>query len=148
MRRRLEKGFTLIELMVVVGIVAIIAAIALPSYMEQAAKSRRSDAVRALGQLQMDLERWRAECPTYADVLACKDFDNNGTLDPNTEGKYPGTPTSDYYTIAPSGQSATGYSITATPKGAQLNDRCGTYTFAMASGVLTKTASGGSNCSL
>jgi type IV pilus assembly protein PilE len=124
MSRNAARGFTLIELMVVVAIVAILAAIAIPGYQEQVRKSRRADASRAVGQLQMDLERWRAECSTYADILSCKDYDGNGVV-ASTEGKYPGAPTSDYYDTAISDQSATAYTITATPKGAQLGDRCG-----------------------
>ena len=124
MSRENANGFTLIELMVVLAIIAIIAAIAIPSYNEQVRKSRRSDALRAVGQLQLDLERWRAECPTYADQLSCKDFNGNGTVDAG-EGAYPTVPTSDYYTVAITGQSSTAYTVTATPAGAQANDRCG-----------------------
>ena len=43
-----NKGFTLIELMIVVAIVGIVAAIAYPSYQEQVAKSRRGDCSGAL----------------------------------------------------------------------------------------------------
>src|SRR5678815_2767162 len=76
MNRRGAQGFTLIELMVVVAIVGIIAAIAMPSYTEQVHKSRRADAVRALGQLQLNLERWRAENPCYGEsaVGSCPTF--------------------------------------------------------------------------
>jgi len=147
MRRQFVKGFTLIELMVVVAIVAIIAAIALPSYGEQAAKSRRSDAVRALGQLQLNLERWRAENPCYGQsgVGGCPTFTASGTYP-----AVPGATDSPYYSIAIASATTTGYSITAAPRAAsaQANDRCGTYTFTSAAGVLTKSASGGSNCSL
>ena len=147
MRSHFVKGFTLIELMVVVAIVAIIAAIALPSYKEQVAKSRRSDAVRALGQLQLNLERWRAENPCFGQSGAggCPTFTASGT--------YPAVPTatdSPYYSVTIASATATGYSITAAPRSgsAQAGDRCGTYTFTSAAGVLTKSASGGSNCSL
>lgn len=119
-----NKGFTLIELLVVVAIVGILAAIALPLYGEQVRKSRRADAARAVGQLQLGLERWRAECPTYADLLSCKDFNGNGAVD-GTEPKYPTAQASDFYTIAISGQDATAYTVTATPSGAQTGDRCG-----------------------
>jgi len=134
------KGFTLIELMVVVAIVGIIAAIAIPSYTEQVHKSRRSDAVRAIGQVQLELERWRAENPSYANCAGT----GCGS------GTYPAASSSDFYTIqfASPAPTATGYTITAVPKGVQTGDRCGTYTFTYAAGVLTKAASGGSNCSL
>lgn len=122
MRTHTSRGFTLIELMVVIAIIAIIAAIAIPSYTEQVRKGRRADAARAVGQLQLDLERWRAENPCYGQpsVGTCPAYTASGT--------YPTTPTSDYYTIAVSSQSATNYSVTATPAGVQASDRCGVLT--------------------
>jgi type IV pilus assembly protein PilE len=146
MRSYSAKGFTLIELMVVLAVIAIIAAIALPSYTEQVRKSRRTDALRSMGEIQLSLERWRAENPCYGQsaVSPCPTFTASGT--------YPTAPVSDYYTIQFSSPAptTTGYTITAVPKtgSAQANDRCGTYTFTMAAGVLSKAASGGSNCSL
>ncbi len=116
---RTNRGFTLIELMVVVAIIAIIAAIAIPSYTEQVRKSRRADASRSVGQMQLELERWRAENPSYADCTS--------PPTPCGSGAYPTATVSDHYTIqftnpAPA---ATAYTITATPKGAQTGDRCG-----------------------
>lgn len=115
MRKHTAEGFTLIELMVVIAIVAIIAAIAIPSYTEQVRKGRRADAARSVGQLQLDLERWRAENPSYA----------NCTPAPCGSGTYPTLPTSDYYTITLADQGTTAYTITATPAGVQNPDRCG-----------------------
>lgn len=124
---RRETGFTLIELMVVVAIVAIIAAIAIPTYTEQTRKARRAEAVRHVGALQLELERWRAENPCWnqPNVGGCSNYTASGT--------YP-TPasatTSPHYTIAIASATPTGYSITATPTpaGAQDGDRCGVLT--------------------
>lgn len=63
------KGFTLIELMIVLVVIAIIAAVAIPAYTSQVRKSRRSDAMTALGDLQLRQERYRAENPTYGTVI-------------------------------------------------------------------------------
>lgn len=114
---RMQRGFTLIELMIVVGVVAVLAAIAVPNFLEQSRKGRRAEAVRAIGEYQLGLERWRAENPTYGSCpsgVTCS-------------GTRPSLPTSDYYTISESGVSASGYTVTATRKsGSKMaSDRCG-----------------------
>lgn len=116
--RKPVTGFTLIELMIVLAILAVLTAIAVPLYQEQVRKARRADAVRAVGELQLALERWRAENPSYANCagVGCG------------SGTYPTVPASGFYTIAMSGQTATAYTITATPTGAQAGDRCGVLT--------------------
>lgn len=120
-----SKGFTLIELMIVIAIVAIIAAIAIPAYGEQVGKSRRAEASRFAGEMQLSLERWRAENPSY---IAC-------TPSPCGSGAYPTVPTataSPFYEIAivAANTSSTNYRITATPRtgSAQESDRCGVLT--------------------
>lgn len=50
-------GFTLIELMVVVVVVALLAAVAVPSFLDSIRKSRRADAKTALVQLSQFMER-------------------------------------------------------------------------------------------
>ncbi|MFC5577510.1 type IV pilin protein [Lysobacter niabensis] len=109
-----QKGFTLIELMIVVAVVAILAAIAIPNYLEQSRKGRRADALRSVGDMQLALERWRSENPSYADC-------GGGGCG---SGTYPTVPTSPYYTITVNATAST-YTITATATGAQSGDRCG-----------------------
>jgi type IV pilus assembly protein PilE len=64
--RRCNKGITLIELMIVVAIVSILAAIALPSYTEQVAKGRRAEARTQLASAQQWMERFYSEHYSYA----------------------------------------------------------------------------------
>lgn len=77
-RRTTIQGFTLIEIMVVVVIIAILAAIALPTYTEQMRKTRRADAKTALLRLADLQERWYLNNNQYtaniADLWAVNDL--------------------------------------------------------------------------
>jgi type IV pilus assembly protein PilA len=62
-----QKGFTLIELMIVVAIVGILAAIAMPSYQNYTAKAQSSEAVMLAESVKRDVELvfvMNRECPT------------------------------------------------------------------------------------
>lgn len=134
MRRIKAKGFTLIELMVVVAVIAILAAIAIPSYLEQSAKGRRAEAMRAVGEYQLALERWRAENPTYGSCPS--GFTCSGTR--------PSLPSSDFYTITePAAATASTYTVQAAPTGRQSGDRCGNLS---ATNTSKPTWSGDADC--
>ena len=59
------RGFTLIEAMIVVALIAFIAAIGYPSYRDQVIKSRRSDGMAALLELADRMERHYSDVSTY-----------------------------------------------------------------------------------
>ena len=137
-----QRGFTLIELMVVVAVIAILAVIAVSSYTEQVHKSRRANAYNEIAQLQLQLERWRAENPCYGTTGAgtCSTFTASGT--------YIVMPTDTYYSFPSlatflATTTPTTYSITATPQSGQANDRCGSL---VATGNAKPQWNGNSNC--
>ena len=65
MKLRMQKGFTLIELMIVVAIIGILAAIAIPNFMRFQAKSKQSEAKMNLGAIGTTAEAFRAERDSY-----------------------------------------------------------------------------------
>lgn len=72
-----QKGFTLIEVMIVVIILAILAAIAVPSYRHYVVVNAERDTQAAMSQLQIELERWRASALTYKGFVP-KKIDGSG----------------------------------------------------------------------
>ncbi len=63
-------GFTLVELMIVLAIMAFIAALAWPALQQAVQKSRRADGMSALANIMQAQERWRANNPAYQGTLA------------------------------------------------------------------------------
>ncbi len=67
---RPRSGFTLIELMIVVTVVIILAAVAWPSFMDSVRKGRRADALAVLARVMQAEERFRSSNPSYTDDFA------------------------------------------------------------------------------
>ncbi len=63
------SGFSLLELMLVLALVGVMAAIALPAYQGQMRKARRSDAQGSLQRIQLEQTRWRTQHDTYTSSL-------------------------------------------------------------------------------
>jgi len=134
-----QAGFTLIELMIVVAVVAILAAVALPSYQEYIKRSNRAEARAEVLRAEGWLERFNAENNRYTDNAA--NSANSGFSAAFTTVPAGGTAR---YTIAAT-LTANSYSITATPTGSMNGDACGTYTKTN-TGVLTSTLNDPAKC--
>ncbi|MDT8410199.1 MAG: type IV pilin protein [Wenzhouxiangellaceae bacterium] len=111
------KGFTLIELMIAVAILAIVMGIAIPSYSQWVLKSGRAEAKGALMQTAQALERCFTRFSAY-DNAACGVSDGQKINSEN--GKYE---------VTVNVGSATTFSLTAAPNGGQAKDtECGSFT--------------------
>lgn len=102
-----KKGFSLIELMIVVGVVAILVALAMPSYTQYVRKANRGEAQQMLLNWANNQEIWRASHTTYADETDIA------------------VPTHDKYTFSVSNDAATTFTLTADPISTtdQVNDK-------------------------
>jgi type IV pilus assembly protein PilE len=119
MMNRLIRGFSLIELMIVVAIVAIIIAFAYPSYRNQVMKANRSDAMIFILEIADRQERFYSDQSSYTTNITDLGFANTTSPD-------------GHYTVAitddPSNDITVTYQITATAQGKQADDSCSSYT--------------------
>ncbi len=121
---RKTRGFTLVELMIVMVVAAILASVAIPSYQRQMLASRRAEAREALMQIQAAQERWRSNNVTYAATLGALGM--------------PAATSAGNYALDLSGASATGYTVTATKQAKQAGDStCPTVSIAVAGNTMT-----------
>lgn len=122
-------GFSLIELMIVLVVMGILAAVAIPSYQAYVSKGRRADAVAAVTSVQQAQERLRANQPNYAEQLS-----DLGISATSAGG---------HYAVALSSADAVGYVVVVTPTsgGLQSNDApCASMTMTMRRGNAIYTA--------
>jgi len=98
-----QTGFTLLEIMVVVVLIAILAAIGLPSYNDYILRSRLGEAYSNLGDMSTKLEQFFQDSRTYVGACAA------GTVAP-----LPAANNARYFTITCSNLGATAYTVTAT----------------------------------
>lgn len=130
MRLKNAWGFTLIELMISILIISILSVIATNLYSGYVQKGRRIDAINVILSISLAEERYRSNNASYGTLAQVW-----GGVATSPEG---------YYTLAISNVSASGYTITATGTGTQVNDAangtsCTTMTLTMSNGAITKT---------
>jgi prepilin-type N-terminal cleavage/methylation domain-containing protein len=71
-----KKGFTMVELLVVLVIVAILAAVATPIYLANTQRARASEAIATMGLLRQAMRDYRVNANTYYDIAAATDVGN------------------------------------------------------------------------
>jgi type IV pilus assembly protein PilE len=114
--QRLRRGFTLIEVMIVVAIVAILAAVALPSYRDYLRRGMLPDAFTALNDYRVKMEQYYQDNRAYGNTGATTCANNNA---PTWSTFVPAGPNNFTFACALGGTTAAGaqtYTITATGK--------------------------------
>ena len=96
MSSRRSEGFTLLEIMMAVALVAVLASIAIPSYQQYGRKAKRAEAIASLLNMQLQQEKWRANNNSY-----------------NATASQIGAPGSAYYSFSVTNAGASSYTLIA-----------------------------------
>ena len=121
-RTGLERGFTLVELMIVVAIIGIIAAIAYPTYQNHVQDTRRATAQSELMELAQFMERRYTSNYEYTEDGGDPDLPFDYSPRDNDEDNA-------FYNIGfEDDVTGNAFTLEAVPTGVQSDDRCGTLT--------------------
>ena len=131
---RTRRGVTLMELLVVVTIIGILAAIAVPTYRAYTVRTHRAAAKACMSEAAQFMERYYTSNMTYEGAVLGLGCQSQSNLN-------------DHYTISADDLAQRTYTITATPRGPQADEDagCGTLTQDEVGG---RTAHGGTDAAV
>ncbi|WP_052367744.1 type IV pilin protein [Algiphilus aromaticivorans] len=116
-----NRGFTLVEMLIVISIISILAAIAYPSYRSQVLKTQRTEAKTALADTAQRLERCYTQFNVYNDTDDCTIA---STLSPAGTGSF--DTEEGHYTITATALGASSFTLRAARKDGD-DSRCGNF---------------------
>lgn len=119
-------GFTLLELLIVIAIIGIIAAIAIPNYERYVLRSHRVEARNTLQDIAQKLQQNYSISRDYAKDASGNAIDNS-TISGWGLDKSPASGTTRYNISFAQGPSSSGYVLQAEPQGVQTKDECQTF---------------------
>jgi len=120
--RARRRGFTLVEVMIVVAMIAVLAAVALPTYQSSVRKARRADARSALVTTAQLMERYATEHSGngYSSAIL-------STVPGSTVVAKPASDNG-YYALRLGNLGTATFTLSAVPQGGQAVDECATFT--------------------
>jgi prepilin-type N-terminal cleavage/methylation domain-containing protein len=101
MKQSNKAGFTLVEIMIVVGIIGLLVAIALPNFIKSRATSQQNACINNLRQLDSAVQQWAMETGQAAGSPAPDNVDLTPYIQLNANSSMPACPAGGTYTINP-----------------------------------------------
>jgi len=125
-----QNGFSLVELLIVIAIVGLLAAVAFPSMRDHMFSAKRSDAYASILEVQLEQQKLRSTCRFYGGAIGAANVCGAAVADTVVAGLTDSK--EGFYELALSDASGNSYTITATAIGSQANDSdCPTITLAV-----------------